>query len=384
VDVFLGEGRFTGPREVSVAGARLRFARAVIATGARPAVPAVPGLSASGYRTNETVFGLNELPARLAVVGGGPVGCELAQAFARFGSQVELLSASDRLLERDDEDASAYVEAALRRDGVRVLTGRRLARVERAAGGLRLWHEPGPAPVGNRLQSREAQPDGPAWLEVDSILLGAGRAPNVEGLGLEAAGVAYDAARGVHVDDRLRTTNRRIWAAGDVCSRFKFTHLSDALARIAIRNALFGGRAKASDLVVPWCTYTDPEVAHVGLREREARLREPGVRTFVQELRGVDRAVIDGEDEGFVKVHVRARGDRILGATIVARHAGEMLPELTLAIVGGLGLRGLARTIHAYPTRAEAIRKIADAWQRTRLTPAARRLVRWWLELRRR
>jgi polyphosphate glucokinase len=255
--------------------------------------------------------------------------------------------------------------------------------VERAAGGLRLWHEPGPAPACNRLQSREAQPDGPAWLEVDSILLGAGRVPNVEGLGLEAAGVEHDAGRGVHVDDRLRTTNRRIWAAGDVCSRFKFTHLSDALARIAIRNALFGGRAKASDLVVPWCTYTDPEVAHVGLREREVRLREPGVRTFVQELRGVDRAVIDGEDEGFVKVYVRERGDRILGATIVARHAGEMLPELTLAIVGGLGLGELARTIHAYPTRAEAIRKVADAWQRTRLTPAARRLLRWWLELRR-
>jgi pyruvate/2-oxoglutarate dehydrogenase complex dihydrolipoamide dehydrogenase (E3) component len=393
VDVFLGDARFTGPREVEVGGARLRFARAVIATGARPAVPDVPGLAGSGFHTNETVFGLTELPRRLAVIGGGPVGCELAQAFARFGSAVVLVSASPRLLERDDEDAAALVESALARDGVTILAGRRLSGVARGPGGLVLQHELATNRRGRPLSSgspaRRTPPDVPAEggageIEADAIVLGAGRVPNVEGLGLDAAGVDYDLVRGVHVDDRLRTTNRRIWAAGDVCSRLKFTHLSDALARIAIRNALFGGRARVSRLTVPWCTYTDPEVAHVGVGAGEAH-RDPGdVRTFVQELRSVDRAVLDGEERGFVKLHVRRRGGRVLGATIVARHAGEMLPELTLAIAAGLGIGRLGGVIHSYPTQAEAVRRIADAWQRTRLTPRTRRLISWWLGLRRR
>ena len=176
------------------------------------------------------------------------------------------------------------------------------------------------------------------------------------------------------VDDRLRTTNPRIYAAGDVCSAHKFTHTADAQARIVIQNALFLGRARASALTLPWCTYTDPEVAHVGLYEREAAARGIAVRTFVQELADVDRAVLDGETEGFVKVHVRAGTDRILGATIVARHAGEMMPELTLAIATGIGLGRIASVIHPYPTQAEAIRKLGDAYNRTRLTPRVKRL----------
>ena len=214
---------------------------------------------------------------------------------------------------------------------------------------------------------------------VDEILIGAGRVPNVDGLNLDAVGVRHDKREGVAVNDRLQTTNPNIYAAGDVCSRFKFTHAADAMARIVIQNALFKGRAKASALIIPWCTYTDPEIAHVGLYEHEARERGIACRTFTLELADVDRAVLDGEDEGFVKVLVSSGGDKILGATIVAAHAGEMISELTLAMVGRLGLGTIARTIHPYPTQAEAIKKAGDAYNRTRLTPTVKWLFENWL-----
>jgi pyruvate/2-oxoglutarate dehydrogenase complex dihydrolipoamide dehydrogenase (E3) component len=216
-------------------------------------------------------------------------------------------------------------------------------------------------------------------LRVDAILLGVGRAPNVEGLSLEAVGVAYDKKEGVKVNERLQTTNPRIYAAGDICSPYKFTHMADALARVVIQNALFLGRAKASALTVPWCTYTDPEIAHVGLYEQEVEERGIPVQTFVQELHEVDRALLDGETEGFVKILVREGGDTILGATIVARHAGEMVSELTLAMVGKAGLKTLAAVIHPYPTQAEAMKKTADAYNRTRLTPFVKWLSARWL-----
>jgi pyruvate/2-oxoglutarate dehydrogenase complex dihydrolipoamide dehydrogenase (E3) component len=215
-------------------------------------------------------------------------------------------------------------------------------------------------------------------LVVDQILIGVGRTPNVDGLNLDAAGVQYDAREGVQVDDTLRTTNPRILAAGDICSRFKFTHAADAMARIAIQNALFSfgpfGRAKASTLVIPWCTYTDPEIAHVGLYEHEAKKKGIELDTFVQELDRVDRAILDGESEGFVKVHVKKGTDRILGATIVASHAGDMISQFTQAIVTGIGLGRLSKTIFPYPTQAEAIKRVADAYNRTRLTPAVKNL----------
>ena len=364
VDVFLGAGRFTGRETVAVGGHTLRFARAVIATGARPALLPLPGLAETGALTNETVFGLTRLPARLAVIGAGPIGCELAQAFARFGARVTLLESAPQILAREDEDAARRVARALVADGVSLATGCRIERVDHDAAGKRLHVE---SAGGRRV------------LEVDEILVAAGRAPNVEGLGLEAAGVAHDATSGVTVDDRLRTTNRRVFAAGDVCAERKFTHHSDFQARIVVRNALFHGRARASALVLPWCTYTDPEIAHVGLSAREAAARGVRVRTFVQELAEVDRAILDGETAGFVKVHVREGSDRIVGATIVARHAGEMLPELTLAIASRIGLGRLAGVIHSYPTQAEAIRKLGDAYNRTRLTPVVRRIFEAWL-----
>jgi pyruvate/2-oxoglutarate dehydrogenase complex dihydrolipoamide dehydrogenase (E3) component len=200
----------------------------------------------------------------------------------------------------------------------------------------------------------------------------------VEGLNLEVAGVAYT-THGVEVNDYLQTTNPRIYAAGDICLPHKFTHTADATARIVLQNALFLGRKKLSALVVPWCTYTDPEIAHVGMTERDALDRGIAVDTFVRRLREVDRAIVDGEEDGFVKVHVRKGTDRIVGATIVARHAGEMLNEITVAMVGNLGLKTIANVIHPYPTQAEAIRQVADAYNRTRLTPWIKKLFGLWL-----
>jgi pyruvate/2-oxoglutarate dehydrogenase complex dihydrolipoamide dehydrogenase (E3) component len=364
VDVFFGQGRFRDSETIEVDGKNLRFRRAVIATGARATGLPIPGLEQAGYLTNETVFSLNALPRRLAVIGAGPIGCELSQAFARFGSSVTLVEVAPQILIREDSDAAQRVQKALLDDGVGIILDAKTSRIDR------------------RQQEKilHVESNGKAVaLPVDEILLGVGRAPNVEGLNLEAVGVSYDSGTGVRVNDYLQTDNPRIYAAGDVCSAYKFTHMADALARIVIRNALFLGRAKASQLTVPWCTYTDPEIAHVGLYEAEARERGIAVKTFVHELAEVDRAVLDGETDGFVKVHARAGSDKIVGATVVARHAGDMLPELTLAIGRGVGLGVLAETIHTYPTQAEAIRKVADAYNRTRLTPLVKSLFEKWL-----
>lgn len=362
VDVFFGDGRFAGRDATEVAGQALRFRKAVIATGARATGLPIPGLAEAGFLTNETVFSLTELPRRLAVIGAGPIGCELAQAFARFDAQVTLLEAMRQILPREDRDAAQLVEQSLRRDGVRIDCCAKIVGVRKVGG--------------EKLLSLDM--DGAvSELRVDEILVGVGRAPNVEELGLEAAGVVHDKS-GVIVNDRLQTSNPAIYAAGDVCSRFKFTHAADATARIAIQNALFLGRAKASALTMPWCTYTDPEIAHVGLYENEAREKGIAVETIVQELRDVDRAVVDGETQGLLKLHLRKGSDQILGATLVARHAGDMISEITLAMVGRVGLKTLAKTIHPYPTQAEVIKKAADAYNRTRLTPRVKRLLSAW------
>jgi len=360
VDVFLGEARFVGRAAAEVGGKRLNFSRALVATGARPASPPIPGLAETRFLTNETVFSLTELPRRLAVIGAGPIGCELAQAFRRFGSEVWLLEALEQILAREDRDAAAIVERAIVGDGVELIAGCKVASIGRTAAGRVV-----------RLEYRGANRE----IEVDEILVTAGRAPNVEGMGLEAAGVEYDRKSGVRVDDYLQTSNPHIFAAGDVCSALQFTHLSDAHARIVIRNALFFGRDRASRLTIPWCIFTDPEIAHVGLSEAEAARRGIAVRTFTQEMNAVDRAVLDGETAGMAKVHVREGTDQIVGATIVAAHAGEIISELTLAIAAGIGLGRIAGVIHPYPTQAEAIKKIADAYNRTRLTPPRKRLL---------
>jgi pyruvate/2-oxoglutarate dehydrogenase complex dihydrolipoamide dehydrogenase (E3) component len=341
----------------------LRFKRAVIATGARAVDLPIEGLADAGYLTNETVFSLTERPRRLAVIGAGPIGCELAQAFHRLGSEVVLLNDVDHVLPREDADAAAIVARAFARDGVRLEMSARVTRVTSGPEGKTVHFER--AGVAHQVT-------------VDAILLGVGRAPNVEGLDLETVGVRYG-RQGVEVDDRLRTTNPRIYAAGDICMRYKFTHAADFAARIVIQNALFRGRKRLSALTVPWCTYTDPEVAHVGMYAHEAEAAGLAVTTFVRLLAEVDRAIADGEEDGFVKVHVKAGTDTIVGATIVARHAGEMIGELTLAMVAKVGLGALANVIHPYPTQAEAMRQVGDAYNRTRLTPRVKRLLTRWL-----
>jgi len=348
VDVFIGEASFVSPQVIEVAGQQLQFAKAVIATGARPAVPEIQGLAS--YLTNETVFNLASLPRRLAVIGGGPIGCELAQAFQRFGAEVFLLQRGDRILPRDDPDAARIISDTLRREGVRIVTDAKIARID----GQRI-----------HLASNEV-------IEVDEILVATGRAPNVEDLNLEAAEVAYTKA-GVTVNAHLRTTNPRIYAAGDVCLPHKFTHLADATARVAIQNALFGGRKKWTSLVVPWCTYIDPEIAHVGGTSGQV---------LTQRMENVDRAILDDAPEGLLKLYLEK--DRILGATIVAPHAGEIVSELTLAITNGMRIGAVAQTIHCYPTQAEIIKRAADAYNRTRLTPRVRKWLGRWLRWSRR
>jgi pyruvate/2-oxoglutarate dehydrogenase complex dihydrolipoamide dehydrogenase (E3) component len=336
VDVYFGEARFAGPSAIAVDGRTLTFRRAVIATGARAAVPPIPGLSTAPYLTNETLFSLTEQPKRLAIVGAGAIGCEMAQAFARLGTAVTLFDHEPRVLASEDADAAAIVARRLTADGVTLRLGEKLAGVPR---------------------------------DCDRLLIATGRTPNVEALDLAAAGVAFDAA-GVIVDDHLQTGNRRIFAAGDVCSTFKFTHAADALARIVIQNALFFGRRRASALVIPWCTYTDPEVAHVGAY---------GGETITIPLADVDRAVVDEERDGFVRVH-HDRG-RLLGCTVVASRAGEMIGVATHVLTHGARLADLGSTIQPYPTLNSAFRAAGDAYGRSRLTPRVRRLLQRYFRL---
>ncbi|MBA4149031.1 MAG: mercuric reductase [Verrucomicrobia bacterium] len=363
IDVFLGHAQFTSAETVQVGDQNLRFAKAVIATGARAAAPAIPGLQDVSYLTNETLFSLTELPKRFGIIGAGPIGCEMAQAFARFGAEVFLVDADHGLLPKEDRDAAEIIRAALIRDGVKLLCCGKELKLSKGVDGVRM----------------QADSHGKSYdLSVDQILVAAGRAPNVENLDLEKAGVLYD-RKGVQVNDRLQTSNGRIYACGDVCSRYQFTHAADFMARIVIQNALFRGRKRVSDLVIPWCTYTSPEIAHVGIYEKEAGEKGIEIETFTQKLSEVDRAVLDGEDEGFVRVHVRKGTDTILGATIVAAHAGEMISEMTLAMSGKLGLKTIGGTIHPYPTQTEAVRKLGDVYNRGRLTPLVKSLFKRWL-----
>ena len=363
VDIFLGAGKFTGPHTIEVGGQTLRFTKAVIATGARAAAPPIPGLKDVSYLTNETLFSLTELPKRFGVIGAGPIGCEMAQSFARFGSEVYLVEAEHGILPREDRDAADIVRAVMEREGVTLLCCGKELKLAKDPNGVRL-----------QVESHGKGYD----VLVDQLLVAVGRAPNVEGLGLEAVGVEFD-KKGVKVNDRLQTANPRIYACGDICSPYQFTHAADFMARIVIQNALFKGRAKASSLIIPWATYTSPEIAHVGLYEREAKEKGIKVDTFTQELSKVDRAILDGETEGFVRIHVRKGTDEIVGATVVATHAGELIGELTLAMKGKLGLKTIGGTIHPYPTQAEAIRKTGDLYNRTRLTPFVKNLMKRWL-----
>lgn len=365
VDVFLGAGRFLDNNTVQVGKQSLRYKKAVIATGARAVKPAIEGIENAGFLTNETVFSLTELPQRLAVIGGGPIGCELAQAFQRFGSQVTLFHKGDHILNKEDRDAAEIIQNRFIQENIQLILNSQIQRVEKTTDGKVIHF----LSHGSSLS-----------ITVDEILVGAGRAPNVENLNLEAVGVEYN-QQGVKVNDYLQTTNPRIYAAGDICMNWKFTHAADAAARIVIKNTLFSpfgwGKSRLSSLVMPWVTYTDPEVAHVGMSEAQAQAEGFDVNTIKIPFSSVDRAIADGEADGFVKIIHKQGSDQILGATIVSRHAGESISEVTTAIVNKIGLNGLSRVIHPYPTQAEAIKKAADAYRRTLLTPKSQRILRW-------
>ena len=373
IDVYLGNARFVGEGKVEVGGRTLEYAKAVIATGARAVAPPIAGLAEAGYLDNENVFERTERPRRLAVIGGGPIGCELSQAFRRLGVSVSLLERMDQLLTREDPDAARIVQASLVRDGVELVFGCQVERVTKRGEEKVLE-----LVFGDRSR-RE--------LVVDEILIGAGRAPNVEDLGLETIGVEFDPREGVRVDDTLQTTNPRVFAVGDVCMAWKFTHAADAAAKLAVQNALFSvgriGRKKLSALIMPWCTYTDPELAHVGLSEATAKAQGVAIDSYVVPLAQVNRAVTDGEEEGLVKIHVRQGSDRIVGATIVAAHAGELITQITLAMQHGIGLGAFTNVIYPYPTQGEALKRAAGALTRTRLTPTVKKLFARWLAWRR-
>lgn len=367
VDVFQGSARFTSATTVDVGGAVLHFRKAVIASGARAAVPAVPGLAEAGYLTNESVFNLESRPRRVVVLGGGPIGCELAQALHRLGSAVTLVDRAPRLLPREDDDVGALLQRRFEDEGIAVIPSAEVVSVEVRDGAKVLR-------VTGAFGVRE--------LPCDEILVAAGRVANTGGMDLEAAGVEAT-ARGIRVDDTMRTTNPRVFAVGDCCMAWQFTHAADAAAKIVVQNALFFGRKTLSSLVMPWCTFTDPEIAHVGLSAEEALGRGIAVETFTVPLSRVNRAVCDGETEGLVRVHAKKGSDTIVGATIVATHAGEMIGELSLAITAGLGLAKIAAAIHPYPTQAEGIKAAANAYMRTKLTPFAKRALALLLKLQR-
>jgi pyruvate/2-oxoglutarate dehydrogenase complex dihydrolipoamide dehydrogenase (E3) component len=357
VDVYFGAARFAGPTKLSVAGAVLTFKKALIATGARPMTPTIPGLIEAGYWTNENVFNLTAAPRRLLVIGGGPLGCELAQAFCRLGSQVIIAQDDPMFLAGEERDAAQILSDSLARDGLEIHLNTQVTAVRTQ----------GAEKIVDLLSD-----DNKTSVCVDEILAGVGRVPNVEGMDLESARVGYETGVGITVNDFLQTTNSRIYAAGDVCQEHKFAHMAEATARVVLHNAFLRGRRRLSAFTVPWCTYTDPEIAHVGLYVRQAREQSIPVETFTILMHDVDRAVTDGDDEGFLKIHVRDGTDEILGATVVARFAGEMINELCLAITAGIGLRELGQVIHTYPTHANAIKMAADAYYRTRLAASPR------------
>ncbi len=368
VDVFIGEGRFTGPDTIEVEGKTLAFKKAAICTGGRAVVLPIPGLEEAGYLTNETIFTLTELPKRMAVIGAGPIGCEMAQAFARFGSRVTVFERECRILPREDPDAAHVVEQAMTRDGIRFVCDSTVGNVT-----VR-----GPDKVIHCERHGRAED-----LVVDAILLGIGRRPSVEGLNLDSVGVEHDRS-GIKVNHRLQTTNPRIYAAGDISSLpFKFTHTADAMAQIVIQNALFPhpfglGYAGTDSLIIPWCTYTEPEIAHVGMYEWDVKAKGLALETYTYGLDDVDRAILDGEEEGFARVHIEKGTDRILGATIVAAHAGEMINEFSVLMKAGRGVKAIAGTIHPYPTQAEVNKKVVNAWRKAHFTGGKKNVLKSW------
>ncbi|MGD2074972.1 MAG: FAD-dependent oxidoreductase [Gammaproteobacteria bacterium] len=356
-EVLFGAAEFVDAHRVRVNDDIIRGRRIVIATGSRPLVPPVEGLQESGFLTNETLFSLRELPARLVVLGGGPVGVEMAQAFARLGSEVSVVERLPQLLPQEDPEVAQALGDLLSAEGIRIHTGTAAERVTIEGA------------------KRVLECSGDVRLEADQLLVAVGRQPAVEGLNLEAAGVEYD-RRGIGVDSRMRTSQKHIFACGDVCGPYPFTHMAEYQAGVVISNAVFRFPKKADYRVVPWVTYTDPELARVGLTAAQAA--EQGIEPVVLRFpfRDVDRALAEVEPHGFVKLVTHRK--KILGATILGAHAGELIHEIALAMQTGATIGDISATIHAYPTLAQVHRRAVNTYYGGRLfSPGTRRLVRW-------
>jgi pyruvate/2-oxoglutarate dehydrogenase complex dihydrolipoamide dehydrogenase (E3) component len=355
VDVHFGAARFLSPDEVEVEGVgRLRSRRFVIATGALPVPPPIPGLAEVGYLDHHTLFETDHLPDRVTVLGAGPIGLEMAQVMARLGASVTVLEMEPRILSREDADVADALLAMLREEGIDVRLGVKVVSAE--ADG----------------RSKVLVTESAGRVEADEIFVATGRRPATEGLELERAGVLTEAGA-VVVDDTLRTSAPGIWAAGDVTGGLQFTHVADYMAKTVLRNALIPGSARVEYGNVPWVTYTDPEVAHVGLSQSEAEAR--GGTTYAYGLDDLDRAIVDGEARGLVKISADRKG-RILGATILGAHAGELLMPIVLAKKHGLKLSDVSGTIFPYPTLVEGVKRAADASQRARLDGTGGRILK--------
>ena len=362
VECIEGEATITSPTTVSVNGRTITTRNIVIATGGRPLIPKVPGIGDAGYVTSDTIWGMRELPRRLLVLGGGPIGCELAQCFARFGSQVTQVEMLPRLLIREDPEVSEMVAAAFAAEGVAVRTGHKAKRFATEGNQKLLLCE---------HEGREIR------IEFDQLLCAVGRVANTEGFGLEALGIHLGKGNTVETDAFLRTSCPTVFACGDVAGPYQFTHTAAHQAWYAAVNALFGKlkKFKADYSVIPWATFTEPEVARVGLNETEAK--EKGIPFEVARygIDDLDRAIADSEARGFVKVLTVPGKDRILGVTIVGEHAGDLIAEFITAMRHGLGLNKVLGTIHIYPTMAEANKYVAGVWKKAHAPVGLLRLV---------
>jgi pyruvate/2-oxoglutarate dehydrogenase complex dihydrolipoamide dehydrogenase (E3) component len=371
VDVFRGEAHFVSPQDVEVDGQRLRAKNFVIATGSRAVIPKIEGIAGVPYLTNETIFDeLIEKPESMIVLGGGPIGCELGQALSRLGVKITIVEYGQQILAPEDVDVAAFMQKRFEGEGIVV---------QHCTEATRAWMRDGVITLEGNYKLPSATEGHPTQFNAQSLLLAAGRCPMMKALNLEAAGVRYT-PNGVEVNDYLQTSQPHIYAAGDIANRLKFTHTADYTARVVVRNILMPFqllRQKVDWSVVPWCTYTDPEVAHVGLGEKEAKQKDVDYDLFVVRLEDVDRAVVESDEAGFAKILTAKDTDKILGATIVGPHAGDLLHEFVLAMKTGVGLGTIASTIHAYPTFAELARKAGDKYNKTRLTPRAKKIFTW-------
>lgn len=358
VDVFFGAARFANADTLLVDNTSLRFNKALIATGAHPKTPDIPGIAQIGYRTSATIFEMATLPKSLAVIGGGPLGCELAQAFCRLGAQVTIVQNDPKFLPREERDAAEILSRSMARDGMDIRLNTTVVGARRE-GAEKILET-----VNNEVKGE---------VRADEILVSVGRVPIVDGLDLEAAGIAFDTVQGITVDDFLCSTNSNVYAAGDVCLPLKFTNAAQTSARMAVKNALMQGKQRQSGAIIPWCTYCDPEIAHIGLHVWEARRQSIPIKSFTVMMTDVDRAALDGQDTGFVKIHIAEGTDTILGATIVAARASELINEMAVIMSAGIGMKALAEMVHTYPAHSEAIMLAAQAYRRAsyKVAPSA-------------